>query len=434
MNTPKSPTEWLEALQPLLSCKVSAANNGAAPGWCEDLARLEKLVAERKAGIDAFDFISNLYWGSGATRLWSDEEFHSNLLAWLLDPNENHGLGDRFLTGFLSRTCAPSKIQSADWMQATVIREWENYVDGQLGYLDLLVLAETGDPKGCLLAIENKIFSDEHSGQLTRYRMALADRYPEFCRHHVFMSPDGRKSKSAEERKNWNAAGYTIVLDVLKELTDRQDGEVAEDVRAFLKQYATTLRRNIVPDTSAQQTARKIYLANRELFETILASKPNYRRELWDRLKVAIESQDDMEIVSMPADWIGFVPKQWSEIPAQATSNSPDRPLAAFHFVLSGDNAYLNFGLYGGDENVREKIAEAIKESHGEFGRRSAPLNAGWTNFHNSDYILGSSDYSSWDEKETQVRIERKVACLIEKDVRNITNFISRNVPEYKPK
>ena len=28
---------------------------------------------------------------------------HSNMLAWLMDPNENHGLGDAFLKGILRR-------------------------------------------------------------------------------------------------------------------------------------------------------------------------------------------------------------------------------------------------------------------------------------------------------------------------------------------
>ncbi|MXZ92837.1 MAG: hypothetical protein F4W95_14215 [Chloroflexi bacterium] len=431
MSTLKNSKEWYEVLQPLLSCEVAAANQDTPPAWCHDLARLEELLAERKDGIDAFDFISRLYSGSGVPWLWSSEEFHSNLLAWLLDPNENHGLGDRFLKGFLSKTCAPSEVQSADWSQATVIREWENYVGGQLGYLDILVLNEA---RQCLLAIENKIFSSEQGQQLTRYRSALANQYDELQRHQVFLSPAPTQPESADERKHWQAAGYAVVLDVLKELTDRQNGEIAEDVRAFLMQYATTLRRNIVPDSSAQKTARKVYLANRELFETILASRPDYRLELWKILKAAVGSREDMEVVASASGWVAFVPKQWLEVEAQGTSSFPDLPLATFHFIMSNDNAYLNFGLYGGDENVREKIAAAIKESHGEFGRPSTPLNTGWTNFHRSDYILDGSHYSSWDEKETRVRINRKVACLIEKDVRRITNFIAQNVPEYKPK
>ena len=31
------------------------------------------------------------------------EIYHSNMLAWLLDPNENHGLGEAFLKGILQK-------------------------------------------------------------------------------------------------------------------------------------------------------------------------------------------------------------------------------------------------------------------------------------------------------------------------------------------
>ena len=430
---PPRPTDaagWHKALQPLLSCK-----SGLTPDWCHDLARLAELLAERSAGIDAFDFISRLYSGSGVPWLWSSEEFHSNLLAWLLDPNENHGLGDRFLKGFLSRTGAPSKIQSADWMQATVMREWENYVDGQLGYLDLLVLAETGDPKGCLLAIENKIFSEEHSGQLTRYRMALADRYPELCRHHVFLSPDGRKSKSAEERKCWKAAGYTVVLDVLKELTDRQDGEVAEDVRAFLKQYATTLRRNIVPDTSAQQMARKIYLANRELFETILANRPDYAAESLNIVREFIKNHPDLELAGEESGYIGFVPVEWTKVSKQQTSTSVHYPLMHFGFSASDHRAYINFGIEPGcNPELRTKIAKAINGSQKIFSDASKSLGTGWTRFHVAEGIIKKVDYDSWDDAATREDINGRLSQFFEKEFRKITNFIAQNVPEYQPK
>ena len=431
MTTLKSATDWYEILQPLLSCAVVPTGDDPPPTWCHDLTRLEELIAERMAGIDAFDFISRLYSGSGVPWLWSSEEFHSNLLAWLLSPNENHGLSDRFLKGFLLKTGAPSVVQSADWSQAVVIREWENHVEGQLGYLDILVLNES---KQCLLAIENKIFSSEQGQQLTRYRKALVNQFHGFQRHHVFLSPAPTPPESAEERKHWHTAGYAVVLDVLTELTDCQDCEVEEDVRAFLRQYSTTLRRNIVPDTSAQQMARKIYLANRELFDTIFSSRPDYRLELWKILKAAVESRKDMEVVASASGWIAFVPNEWLEVEAQQSSSFPDLPLATFHFIMSNDNAYLNFGSYGGDENVREKIAAVIKESHGEFGRPSTPLNTGWTNFHRSDYILDEVDYGSWDERETRDRIAGKVSALIQKDVRRITDFIAQNVPEYKPK
>ena len=127
-----------------------------------DLKRLHELIEEQRAEFDAIAFL----------RLSNDEEFHSNLLAWLLDPRASHGIREHFLTNLLQKIGAPPKMQVSDWTRAIVIQEWANQVDGQEGYLDILILNE---PERTLCAIENKVLSSEHSGQLTRYRKALAD-------------------------------------------------------------------------------------------------------------------------------------------------------------------------------------------------------------------------------------------------------------------
>ena len=46
-------------------------------------------------------------------------------------------------------------------------------------------------PAKFLCAIENKVFSSEHSEQLTRYRKALERDYPDFARRFVFLTPEG---------------------------------------------------------------------------------------------------------------------------------------------------------------------------------------------------------------------------------------------------
>lgn len=68
----------------------------------ETLERLEKLAAEQRTEFDALDFIGQLWLGTGRD-LWGREQFHSRVLAWLLDPKQSHGHGDRFLKDFLNR-------------------------------------------------------------------------------------------------------------------------------------------------------------------------------------------------------------------------------------------------------------------------------------------------------------------------------------------
>ena len=144
----------------------------------ERLQRLEGLAAQRRSEFDALDFVGQLRLGSGEA-LWGSEEFHSNVLAWLLRPTASHGLGDRFLRQLLRRAGVPEAARSVDWSAVAVIREWEHTVHGQLGYLDILIVDASAQ---ALCAIENKTFTSEHHEQLTRYRNALEFAYPTFTR------------------------------------------------------------------------------------------------------------------------------------------------------------------------------------------------------------------------------------------------------------
>ena len=372
-----------------------------------------------------------MFWGSQGTRLWRDEEFQSNLLAWLLNPQGNHGAGEGFLKGFLHRTGAPADLVSTSWGKATVIREWTNAVGGIEGRLDILILDET---QGVLCAIENKIFSGEHTGQLTRYRKALENRYGKLRRHHVFLSPTGVAPEQEEERKYWQTADYTTVFELVQQLVHSEAGGVRADVRAFLTQYATTLRRNVMPDTSAVQTARKIYLDHRALFDLILRSKPDYGAELRERLQEAIERQGDLRISGNSSNYLGFVPTSWANLEAQQTSTDPIFPLLTFGFYITADNAFLNFSMYpGNDPSIRRKVFEAISQNGEVFNDAGGGFQNGWTRFHSTDYILSDSDYDNWDLPETQTKIVDWVSHFTETHVREISRAIEDCLGDYRP-
>ena len=114
----------------------------------------------------------------------------------------------------------------------------------KVGYLDILVLNQ--DCRS-LIAIENKTRSPEHSNQLTRYRRALANDYPDpyFARHHIFLSPDGLPPNEERDRKHWQPAGYSAIHNAIQGVLEI--GGVADpDANALLQFYATTIRRNFM--------------------------------------------------------------------------------------------------------------------------------------------------------------------------------------------
>ena len=144
------------------------------------------------------------------------------------------------------------------------------------GFLDILVVNEA---QQVLCAIENKVFSPEHSEQLTRYRRALKDHYPTFARRHLFLTPEGTHPSSEEEKKHWIPIKYSMVFRVVQQMVENDQITTTDGVGAFLRQYATALRRNIMPETSVSQLARSIYLEHREAIDLIAANEPDWMAE-----------------------------------------------------------------------------------------------------------------------------------------------------------
>ena len=101
---------------------------------------------------------------------------HSNMLAWLLDPNENHGLGDMVLRGLVQYLVSNYgnddnvfDMLLMDFHSFSIQREWK--------HIDLIAVSEK---EKCVLCIENKIDSGEHDNQLKRYKDTIDDTYADY--------------------------------------------------------------------------------------------------------------------------------------------------------------------------------------------------------------------------------------------------------------
>ena len=130
-------------------------------------------------------------------------------------------------------------------------------VDEVSSYLDILILNRSAQ---FLCAIENNILAPEGGDQLTRYRKGLEAAYPNYTRRYVFLSPQSISPQRPEEREYWMPMNYTAILRLVKQTAVNGDLAISEEVRVILQQYATTLRRNIVPELNEsaelQQLAR----------------------------------------------------------------------------------------------------------------------------------------------------------------------------------
>lgn len=360
----------------------------------DTLANVGHAMAQERGHLDAMDLI--------APRLWRAEEFHSRIIRWLLDPSEHHRQAGHFIAALLNATMAPPQLLDADWSDAQVHPEWGNVVDDQQGYLDILVLNREYQ---CLIAIENKTFSQEHSNQLTRYRRALADEYPDCARHHIFLSPAGVPPYLERDRKHWQPAGYSVIHDAIRQALET--GVADPDANALLQIYATTIRRNLMPDTSIDQQARRIYLEHWEVIDRIYANRPKFIDETKPMLREAVAKHSFWKLDREDPQYIRFRAADWDEFPSSRTGTGwlPESN-ALLLFQLRFDNSempYLDLALSTADSGnayIREALFDAVRQNPAAFKPTRNSLVDGWMILHQEpEYMLDEGDYGpTWDD------------------------------------
>lgn len=201
---------------------------------------------------------------------------HSNMLGWLLNPNENHGLGDAFLKGILQCLVENDSngrydvfhVLLMDLYSFSVMREWKN--------IDILL---TSSEEKTVIAIENKVGSHEHSNQLNRYREILEREYAGYNRLYVFLTPDGESPSDVE---NWDVLTYNDVVETLERVKEQK--KVLPDVDLMIKNYIDIVRRDIVEDQQLIDVCNKIYNKHKKALDLIFEYRTDGKTQVSDAI------------------------------------------------------------------------------------------------------------------------------------------------------
>lgn len=226
--------------------KKAAADEAALNAFLADIGCLDKL-AEWTDKFNLFDVL----------KISRAEIRHSNVLAWLLDPNESHGLGDSVLRGFVQY--ADPEISLAGCSGFSIYREWHN--------IDILAVSPG---ERFLLCIENKIDTGEHDDQLNRYRRLIEEDYPDYTKRYIYLSPEDDESSDPE---HWCSMGYRDVLDIVGKARDGAD--MAPGAALLIDNYIDTVRRDIVGDEELTRVCAEIYAKHQRALDLIFENRPN---------------------------------------------------------------------------------------------------------------------------------------------------------------
>ena len=186
---------------------------------------------------------------------------HSNMLSWLFDANENHGLGDKFISLFMHALVSNNQIQStqifeyllSDFYSFSVYREWKN--------IDLLLVSHK---EKIVIAIENKVGSHEHDNQLCRYRNQIIQTFSDYQQLFIYLTPDG---ESPSDNVNWYIFTYCDVADILEQISENSN--LNADTNLLIQNYIAIIRRDIVEDKQLIEICNKIYNKHKQALDLI---------------------------------------------------------------------------------------------------------------------------------------------------------------------
>lgn len=164
---------------------------------------------------------------------------HSSMLSWLLNPSETHGFGDSFLKSVLAEAFRddikkkkPSSLDIvlADLSSAEIQREKNK--------IDLLIECPVN---GWVFLIENKFWSTQHSGQLTRYKKWLKDHLKHTGRQRnsrfIFLTLNDEEPEDSD----YVQLSYDSICVLLRDCTERFAVRLPEDVKIFINHYISLL-------------------------------------------------------------------------------------------------------------------------------------------------------------------------------------------------
>ena len=193
-------------------------------------AEQERLKKEKEEG-KCFNVFSALNMCSDEVRL------HSRLLATLLNPKANHGLGNEFLKLFLIALGLPEDYITY-CKEQIVERTIGEVTETTGGRIDIIL-----KDRGHAVIIENKIYAGDQPNQLLRYYNYGVKTFGENNFKLVYLTLYGNKpSPDSLGGENFEFIKLSYAQDVLKLLKKLMKSKPQKPVHRTIKDYITIIK------------------------------------------------------------------------------------------------------------------------------------------------------------------------------------------------
>lgn len=287
---------------------------------------------------------------------------HSDVLAWLLNPNENHGIGDTFLKSMIQKLVEYANngrydadlLSCLDYYSFNVYREWKD--------IDLVLVSMD---EQMVIAIENKVGTAKFDQELGKYRAALDHDFPDYKKVLVFLSAEGALPNDVEY---WDTLTYMDVAACLETVNTHL--QLQPDVELMIRNYIEIVRRDIVDDQQLMEICNKIYNKHKKALDLIFENRFDGTNQVGYLIKDTLkEMAKSGRILFDPnqksGTYIVFHTKEMDEyLPPLSEANSSYRTNRVYCYGITVKDkamyAYFELGGYNTTDEHKETMKKMI--------------------------------------------------------------------------
>lgn len=214
----------------------------------------------------------------------------SAFLRWLLDPNEDHGIGDYFLRYFLME-CANStnefNLIEIDGLQLekAIVRTEENFWGKKV---DITIRVDNND---FLCLIENKIKSNEGIAQTKSYVRLSEKKYQNYKIMYIYLTPSGDQAEASDF---FLSLSYHQIKKLLNQTIKAKKHLLNEEILFILEQFLLNMEVNILDEGKIREWCEEIYERHKDAIETIIKFKPEFMNIIGSELQLLLGDEWDI--------------------------------------------------------------------------------------------------------------------------------------------
>ena len=348
----------------------------------------------------------NLFEAIGATH---KELWHSDFLAFLLNPVQNHGLGGAFTRGLLTYA-VPDLRDIASFDEAVVRREHR--------YTDILIddLA-----REISVIIENKIWSPEAPGQLAWYWDTITAEHssPTWNIYGVFLTPKGANPSDPRYRP----LSYKAIISILGSVLADNEARLNPSVLLVVQHYIDMLGRFIVGNADTEALARQLYFKHRTAIK--LMDPKRWKSSIKDQLQHLVRETHELQSVKSDLEYIRFRSHAWKSAHGLEAGSSNTLGKPPLYFTVTNMEDSLVLQLWITRDVLSEMRARLLQLGESKVVPFCKPgKEADYWFIYRLDFLT-KNDYLTLSDEDLKATIEARWRQFTEDDLPKITDALA---------